>query len=225
MLLKKSLELKLCFTFFLYFQLTTSSSSSPFERARIFRSISPSHRGSHVSGSVCLGRGDPRLCDGRRDCVGGKDEMEEVCGRKKKAGTEEGRRPKAIEPTRETGAAEEAGGGSSGRLYSFAAAAAGLSLVLLYALGCGAAVKLKTRGTKKKKAAEAEAEVASSAETGSTQLQVIHDYYGEEGGGRRGQDETDAGSTCTEVRETLLVVLLMLLLLLLLVLLKMSLLL
>ncbi len=170
-----------------------------------------------MSGSVCLGRGDPRLCDGRRDCVGGKDEMEEVCGRKKEAGAEEGRRPKAIQPVTETGVAEEAGGGSSGRLYSFAAAAAGLSLVLLYALGCGAAVKLKRRGTKKKKAAAAaEAEVASSAETGSTQLQVIHDYYGEEGGGRRGQDETDAGSTCTEVRVTLIMVLLMLLLLMLL---------
>ncbi len=39
-------------------------SSYAFERALIFRSVSRSHSGSHVSGAVCLARGDDRVCDG-----------------------------------------------------------------------------------------------------------------------------------------------------------------
>ena len=49
-------------------------------RGLIYKSISPSHRGSHVTGDVCLAADSEKICDGVEDCVGGADEVLEVCG-------------------------------------------------------------------------------------------------------------------------------------------------
>ena len=54
--------------------------SRPTNRGLIYKSISPSHRGSHVTGDVCLAPDSDQICDGVEDCVGGADEALGLCG-------------------------------------------------------------------------------------------------------------------------------------------------
>lgn len=46
----------------------------------IYKSISSSHRGSHVRARVCLAKDSPQICDGVPDCIQGQDESQDVCG-------------------------------------------------------------------------------------------------------------------------------------------------
>ncbi len=48
----------------------------------LYKSVSHSHRGSHVVGDVCLGVDSSKICDGVPDCVGGEDEDFSVCNTK-----------------------------------------------------------------------------------------------------------------------------------------------
>eukprot|EP00095_Tigriopus_kingsejongensis_P001796 snap_masked-scaffold829_size91079-processed-gene-0.5 protein:Tk01796 transcript:snap_masked-scaffold829_size91079-processed-gene-0.5-mRNA-1 annotation:"hypothetical protein DAPPUDRAFT_308023" len=62
----------------------------------IYKSISPSHRGSHIRSVVCLPRSSPKICDGSADCIHGEDEDPSLCGPKRSGSEGQFREGKGI---------------------------------------------------------------------------------------------------------------------------------
>ncbi len=123
------------------------------DRSWIFRSVSRSHRGSHVTGEVCLSQDSPKICDGVEDCVGGKDESPETCGKNdSKLRSSSRREPKAIRDVQKEEGFFNFGYAILGGVTAF--------LVGLYFAGCFIFFKVRTR----KKSSENNDDLTSTSE-------------------------------------------------------------